>query len=126
MPPPAIAVAILDDLLFTAKIRETARVSGVELTVVRDASVLHQGPAPVLILLDLNSKRVDPFAALDVLRARADAGKDAPVVAFAAAVDKALTARAKSVGLEEILDRAQLVERLPEILHAVARVAPTG
>lgn len=126
VPPPAIAVAILDDLLFTAKIRETARVSGVELTVVRDASVLHQGPAPVLILLDLNSKRVDPFAALDVLRARADAGKDAPVVAFAAAVDKALTARAKSVGLDEILDRAQLVERLPEILHAVARVSPTG
>ena len=126
MPPPAIAVAILDDLLFTAKIRETARVSGVELTVVRDASVLHQGPAPVLILLDLNSKRVDPFAALDVLRARADAGKDAPVVAFAATVDKALTARAKSVGLDEILDRAQLVERLPEILHAVARVSPIG
>lgn len=126
MPPPAIAVAILDDLLFTAKIRETARVSGVELTVVRDASVLHQGLAPVLILLDLNCKRVDPFAALDVLRARADAGKDAPVVAFAAAVDKALTARAKSVGLDEILDRAQLVERLPEILHAVARVFPTG
>ncbi len=126
VPPPAIAVAILDDLLFTAKIRETARVSGVELTVVRDASVLHQGPAPVLILLDLNSKRVDPFAALDVLRARADAGKDAPVVAFAAAVDKALTARAKSVGLDEILERAQLVERLPEILHAVARVSPTG
>ena len=114
-------MAILDDLLFTAKIRETARVSGVELLVVRDASVLHQGPPPVLLLLDLNSRRVDPFAALDVIRAREDSGKTAPVVAFAASVDKALTARAKSVGLDEILDRAQLTERLAEILLSVVR-----
>lgn len=125
MPPPPIAVAILDDLLFTAKIRETARIIGVELTVVRDPSVLHQGPPPVLLLLDLNARRVDPFAALDVVRARGDDGKHAKAVAFAAAVDKSLTQRAKDAGVEPILDRSQFTEQLPEILRSVAR-APTA
>lgn len=121
VPPPSIAVAILDDLLFTAKIRETARVLGVELTVVRDPSVLHQGPPPLLLLLDLNSKRVDPFAALDVVRNRPDAGRTCPAFAFAAALDRELAARAKSVGLDPVLDRTGFTEKLPEILRSVAR-----
>ena len=119
--PPAIAVAILDDLLFTAKIRETARVLGIELAVVRDPSVLHQGPPPALLLLDLNAKRVDPFAALEVVRQRPDSGRDAPAVAFAAAVDRDLVARAKTAGMDKVLDRGELVEKLPEILRAVIR-----
>ena len=121
VPPPSIAVAILDDLLFTAKIRETARVLGVELTVVRDPSVLHQGPLPILLLLDLNSKRVDPFAALDVVRQRPDGGQNCPAIAFAAAVDKELAAKAKSAGVESILDRGEFTEKLPEILRSVTR-----
>ena len=121
MPPPPIAVAILDDLLFTAKIRETARIIGVELTVVRDPSVLHQGPPPVLLLLDLNARKVDPFAALEVVRARGDEGKLVKAVAFAATVDKALKDRARDVGLDPILDRGQFTEQLPEILRSVAR-----
>lgn len=121
MPPPAIAVAILDDLLFTAKIRETARVLGVELIVVRDPSVLHQGPPPALLLLDLNCKRVDPFAALEVVRQRGDAGSSAPAVAFAAAVDKELSDKAKSAGLEPVFDRSAFTEKLPEILRSVVK-----
>ena len=125
MPPPPIAVAILDDLLFTAKIRETARIIGVELTVVRDPSVLHQGPPPVLLLLDLNSRKVDPFAALEVVRARPDDGKTVRAVAFAASIDKALVQRARDAGMDPILDRSQFTEQLPEILRSVAR-APTS
>ena len=121
MPPPAIAVAICDDLFFTAKIREAARTLGVELTVVRDPSVLHQGPPPIILLLDLNSPRVDPFAALEVVRNRPDSGKQAPAHAFAASADKALIARAKANGMDPILDRAEFLEKLPEILNAVTR-----
>lgn len=122
---PPIAVAILDDLLFTAKIRETARIIGVELTVVREPSVLHQGPPPALLILDLNSRKVDPFAALDVVRKRPDDGKTVRAVAFAASVDKALAQRARDAGIDAILDRAELTEQLPEILRSVTR-APVG
>lgn len=118
---PPVAVAILDDLLFTAKIRETARIIGVELTVVRDPSVLHQGPPPALLLLDLNARKVDPFAALDVVRKRPDEGRTVRAVAFAASVDKALAQRARDAGVESILDRAELTEQLPEILRSVTR-----
>lgn len=122
---PPVAVAILDDLLFTAKIRETARIIGVELTVVREPSVLHQGPPPALLILDLNSRKVDPFAALDVVRKRPDDGKTVRAVAFAASVDKALAQRARDAGIDAILDRAELTEQLPEILRSVTR-APVG
>lgn len=121
MAAPPVAVAILDDLLFTARIRETARIIGVELTVVRDPSVLHQGLPPALMLLDLNSRRVDPFAALDVVRSRPDDGKTARAVAFAASVDKSLVQRARDAGVDPILDRSQLTEQLPEILRSIAR-----
>ncbi len=121
MPPPAIAVAILDDLFFTAKIREAARLLGVELTVVRDPSVLHQGPPPLVLLLDLDSKRVDPFSALDVVRHRPDGGKDCPAIAFATSVGKDLTARAQAAGVNQLLERGEFTEKLPEILRSVTR-----
>jgi CheY-like chemotaxis protein len=125
MAAPPVAVAILDDLLFTAKIRETARIIGVELTVVRDPSVLHQGPPPSILLLDLNSRKVDPFAALEVVRNRPDGGKTARAIAFAASIDKALVQSARDAGVDPILDRGQLTEQLPEILRSVARAPVT-
>lgn len=121
MPAPSTAVAVLDDLFFTAKIRESARILGFELTVVRDPAVLHQGPLPAVLLLDFNSRKVDPFAALDVVRSRADGGKDVPAVAFAASIDRALTERGRTAGFERILDREAFMERLPEILRAASR-----
>lgn len=121
MPPPSIAVAILDDLFFTAKIREAARLLGVEITVVRDPSVLHQGPPPLVLLIDLDSRRVDPFAALDVVRHRPDAGKDCPAIAFANSVGKDLAARAKNAGVTQLLERAEFTEKLPEILRSITR-----
>lgn len=121
MPPPAIAVAILDDLFFTAKIREAARLLGVELTVVRDPSVLHQGPAPIVLLLDLDSKKVDPFAALDVVRHRPDAGKECPAIAFATSIGKDLANRAKNAGVTQLLERSEFTEKLADILRSVTR-----
>src|SRR5688500_18697648 len=121
MPAPATAVAILDDLFFTAKIREAARLLGVEITVVRDPSVLHQGPAPLVLILDLDSKKVDPFAALEVVRHRPDGGKECPAIAFAVSLGKELTARAKAGGVTELLERGEFTEKLPEILRSVTR-----
>lgn len=124
MPAPSTAVAVLDDLFFTAKIRESARILGFELTVVREPAVLHQGPLPAVLLLDLNSRKVDPFAALEVVRNRTDGGKDVPAVAFAASIDRALTERARDAGFDGILDREKLMERLPEILRSAPNGAP--
>lgn len=114
-------MAICDDLFFTAKIRESARILGVDLTVVRDTSVLHQGPPPLVLLLDLNSRKVDPFAALEVVRKRGDGGTSAPAIAFASALDKSLIARAKAAGLDPIIEREDFLDRLPELLQAVTR-----
>ena len=60
-------LAILDDLMFSSKIRSTANHLGVTVTFARSSSAaLEQMRAdpPTLVILDLNNARTDPFGTL--------------------------------------------------------------
>lgn len=69
-PPPKVAY-LCTDLLFTSKIRETARALGVEVVGARDAAGLATAAAAAaLVIVDL--RRPDALAALDAVRAGGD------------------------------------------------------
>jgi CheY-like chemotaxis protein len=113
-----VILAILDDLLFTSKIKTTAAGLGAEVTFARSAqaaldSMRHSQPA--LVILDLNNIRTDP---LGVVRAMKEDARlaDVPTVGFVSHVQTELIEAARNAGVSEVLARSAFTTRLPEIL----------
>jgi hypothetical protein len=75
---PAPVLAVVKDLFFVARIRETARLAGVPLTFARTPAEIHEGLAarPRFVLLDLTAA----FDYEDLFQAVAPTG--VPVLAF--------------------------------------------
>ena len=67
-----MVLAAVDDLLFSSKIRTTAKQAGVDLTFARSPQeILDQAKAqkPSLVVFDLNSGKTDPVATIAALKA---------------------------------------------------------
>jgi CheY-like chemotaxis protein len=113
-----VILAILDDLLFTSKIRSVAQHAGTTVTFARTSrSALEQMRAakPSLVIFDLNNPRTDPIGT--VLAMKADAGlASIPTVGFVSHVDAATINEARAAGVGAVLARSAFVTRLPEIL----------
>ncbi|MBZ5668803.1 MAG: response regulator [Acidobacteriia bacterium] len=120
----AIVVALVEDLLFLSKIRETAKAVGV--TVIAGdtrscvPSILETGPQA--ILLDLNSRML---AAVDCVRAlKADpATRQIPIVGFVSHVQPDLIAAARAAGCDLVLARSAFSQQLPDLLRKLASEA---
>ena len=120
----AIVVALVEDLLFLSKIRETAKAVGV--TVIAGdtrscvPSILETGPQA--ILLDLNSRML---AAVDCVRAlKADpATRQIPIVGFVSHVQSDLIAAARAAGCDLVLARSAFSQQLPDLLRKLASEA---
>jgi DNA-binding NarL/FixJ family response regulator len=113
----SILVAV-DDLLFSSKIRATAKHLGVSIVFARSASeVLDQARAlqPALTIFDLNSQRFDSIAALGALK-RDPLLSRFHAVAFASHVHTDLIAAARSAGADEVLPRSAFAANLADIL----------
>jgi CheY-like chemotaxis protein len=110
-------LALVDDLIFQAKIAETARHVGVELCAVSSVEALLReaagSAAPAsLIILDLNA-RAD---ALEALRRLRDSGRPQRVVAYLSHVQVELAEQARAAGCARVLARSKFSRHLPEIL----------
>jgi len=114
----AVILAILDDLLFTSKIRSTAGHAGVAISFARSsASALDQmrAEAPTLVIFDLNNPRTDPLGTL--ARMKADpALASIPTLGFVSHVDTATIEAARAAGIGEVLARSAFAGNLPAIL----------
>ena len=111
-------LAILDDLLFTSKIRSAASQLGVPVAFAKSsASALEQmrASAPSLVILDLNNARTDPMGTVVAMRADA-ALAPIPTIGFVSHVDTATIDAARQAGVGEVLARSAFVARLGEIL----------
>jgi len=111
----ANVLALVDDLFFQAKMRETARQVGVELKMVAtgDAFLTEaQQNAPALLIVDLNA-RGGAIEALERLRA---AGNQLPVVAFLSHVQVELAERARAAGCQQVMPRSKFTQNLAAIL----------
>jgi len=113
-----MVLAAVDDLLFSSKIRTTAKQAGVELTFARSPQeILDQARTlkPSLVIFDLNSGKTDPVATIAALRADAELGQSR-VLAFASHVHTELIASARDAGADQVLPRSAFAAHLAEIL----------
>jgi CheY-like chemotaxis protein len=119
----AVAAPILvavPDLLLQSRIAEAARRVGARCAFAGTpdevlAEARREGPA--LIILDLDSPRLQATRALALLR---EAGLDVPTLGCYGHVRPEVAAAAQRAGLREAMTRGQLVQRLDEV---VARYA---
>ena len=112
-----ILVAV-DDLLFSSKIRATARQLGVELTFARTPEeILSQARSlkPSLVVFDVNSEKADPIRTVAALKSDPDL-KDIPTTGFVSHVNTALILAAREAGMDEVMARSAFAANLPQIL----------
>ena len=112
-------LALVDDLMFTSKIRTTATQLGMSVMFARssDAALAEmRKAAPSLVILDLNNPRTDPLGLVAAMR-KEPAFASIPTIGFASHVQTDVINAAREAGVEEVLARSAFTARLPEILR---------
>ena len=117
-----ILVAV-DDLLFSSKIRTTAKLTGVELTFARTPEeIMEQARAlrPALIILDLNSAKADPIETVAAMKRDGELAS-IRTLGFVSHVHTALIESARAAGVDEVMARSAFAGRLADILLGASR-----
>ena len=111
-------VAVLDDLMFSSKIKTAANQLGVPVAFARSADAAlaeMRKAAPSLVILDLNNTRTDPLGI--VARMKRDAAlASIPTVGYASHVQTDVIDAARQVGVDEVLARSAFTQQLGAIL----------
>jgi len=111
-------LAVLDDLMFTSKIKTTASGLGVAVTFARsaDAALAEMRKAtPDLVILDLNNARTNPLAIVAAMK-QDPALAAVPTVGYASHVMTEVIDAARQAGVGEVLARSAFTQRLADIL----------
>ena len=123
---PPMVLAAVDDLLFSSKIRATAKQAGVHVVFARSPQeIVDQARAekPSLILFDLNSGKTDPVATIAALKG--DSALSATrILGFASHVHTDLIASARNAGADQVLPRSAFAANLADILLSSQGAAP--
>ena len=121
-----MVLAAVDDLLFSSKIRTTAKLAGVEIAFARTPeAILAQAreSKPALLIFDLNSAKTDPLATIAAIKAD-------PLLAairtigFASHVHTELIAAARQAGADQVLPRSAFAGNLADILRGAGATEP--
>jgi DNA-binding NarL/FixJ family response regulator len=118
-----IVLAAVDDLLFSSKIRATAKQVGAEVHFARTPDeILAQARSiqPALAIFDLNSGKTDPVATIAAMKAD-PAVASIRTIGFASHVHTALIAAARQAGADEVMPRSAFAGHLADILQSGAR-----
>jgi PleD family two-component response regulator len=112
-------LAVLDDLLFTSKIRTTATQLGLQVTFARSADAalaeMRKSP-PSLVVFDLNNPRTDPLGIVASMR-EDPALAAVPTVGYASHVQADVIAAARRAGVGDVLARSAFTQQLPDLLR---------
>ncbi len=109
-----MVLAIVDDLLFRAKLEVAAAQLGTPLTIVENADgARRSGQGWSRVLIDLNLSRGDSLAMIRTLR---QAHPDLPVIGYCSHIQHDLQRRALEAGCTTVLPRSAFVQQLPELL----------
>jgi PleD family two-component response regulator len=116
-----VILAVLDDLLFTSKIKNAAAQTGTSIRFARssvDALAEMRRLVPSLVIFDLNSSHTDPLATL------AEMKKDGtlaaiPTIGFASHVHSDVMTAARDAGMDEVMARSAFTMRLGDIIRDV-------
>jgi CheY-like chemotaxis protein len=106
-------VAVLSDLMFTAKIQDAAKRAGVEAVfVTSQEKALAQARAnPALVILDLNYASVKPLELIVTLKQ-----EGIPLLGFVSHVEADLIQAARNNGCDRVMARSAFSQNLPAIL----------
>jgi PleD family two-component response regulator len=116
-----VILAVLDDLLFTSKIRNAATKIGTGVRFARssaDALAEMRKSVPSLVIFDLNSSRTDPLATLAEMK-KDSALATIPTIGFASHLQSDVINAARSAGMDEVLARSAFTMRLGDIIRDV-------
>lgn len=111
-------VAILvDDMFFAAKINSAASACGRQIERVKTREQLEGlvGSPPSLIIIDLNSDRLNPLETIEFLKSRARVNA-VPIVGFVSHVQTDLIRSAQAAGCDYVLPRSAFTQMLMEIV----------
>jgi DNA-binding NarL/FixJ family response regulator len=108
---------LVDDMFFAAKINNAATASGRVVERVRSQEQLEGLAAnpPSLIIIDLNSDRLDPLESIRFLKSSVELGA-VPIVGFVSHVQTDLIRNAQSAGCDHVLPRSAFTQLLVEIV----------
>ena len=119
-------LAAVDDLLFSSKIRTTAKQAGVDLMFARTpAEILEQARTlhPPLVIFDLNSTKADPIDTIAAIK-RDDSLSGVRTLGFVSHVHTGLIDAARAAGVDEVMARSAFAARLAEILLSASASRP--
>ena len=111
-------LAILDDLMFTSKIKTAASHLGVSVTFARssDSAIREmRSSAPSLVILDLNNPRTDPLGIVAAMKQEPTLAS-IPTLGFASHVQTEVINAAREAGVDDVMARSAFTARLAEIL----------
>lgn len=107
----APVLALIRDLMFSARVSGTAAQLGIPLRVIRDPARLMGEPGRRLIV-DLNLA-----GAIDAATAWRVQAAGAQVIGFVSHVDTATIQQARAAGIDRVMARSQFVQVLPQLLR---------
>lgn len=111
-------IAILDDLIFSSKIREAANPLGIDLEFIKSPNGLSQkikSEKPSLLIFDLNSKTHNPLQTIKDLKSSPEL-EDIPILGYLSHVQTELKEEAVKAGCNLVLPRSRFSRELREIL----------
>jgi PleD family two-component response regulator len=112
-------LAVLDDLMFTSKIKTTAGQLGVTVTFARSAEAAlaeMRKTAPALVILDLNNPRTNPLAIVAGMK-QDPALASVRTVGYASHVQTDVIDAARQAGVDAVMARSAFTQQLPDILR---------
>jgi CheY-like chemotaxis protein len=116
-------IAVLDDLMFTSKIKTTAGQLGVAVTFARSADAAlgeMRKAAPSLVILDLNNARTDPLGIVASMK-QDPALASVPTIGYASHVQVDVINAARQAGVGEVMPRSVFTQQLADILDGKHR-----
>lgn len=116
-----VILAVVDDLFFLSKIRQTAQAAGVTVETVGPAELAGRAAerAPGGVLVDLNHRSGAAVEAVRALKAAA-ATAQVPVVGFFSHVQEELGRAARQAGCDRVMPRSAFSIQLPRLLAELA------
>ena len=112
-------LAVLDDLMFSSKIKTAANQLGVAVTFARSSQAAlaeMRKSTPSLVIFDLNNPRTDPLGTVGAMKD--DPALSAiPTLGFASHVQTDVIDAARQAGVGEVLARSAFTMQLGEILQ---------
>jgi DNA-binding NarL/FixJ family response regulator len=113
-----MVLAVVDDLLFSSKIRSVAAAAGRPIVFVRNRDGILPGIRehhPDVVLFDLDRGSLDPVGAIREIRSHADLAH-VKLVGFGSHVHVERFAEAREAGIDMALARSGFVTALPRIV----------